>query len=241
MRVSRLSEARVCAAIVIAATLILSAAVRTTSEARAALRVSPGLATQAIASHKNHCGEVSVDYRQAGTFSLPTDCDIAGTFQVPQFTQSGSSESFGIGDHLCLGPALLQGKHRCYEQTAPSGECTEGANTLWYFELKFTVRTSHGYGDQDTQFDSSAFPFTFTSQSLIQKGRRYGFCVVTSGTVMQDDFANGKGVLAKSDTIHLPMTLTNQFIDFYHSESFDIFLETNSIAAIRAQCQGAVS
>ena len=197
------------------------------SEAQGTLRGAPGLATQPVAAHKNPCGEVSVDYMQSGTFSFPTDCDIVGTFVVPTFTQSGSSESFGIGDHLCLGPALLQGKHRCYQQTAPSGQCTEAASTLWYFELKFTVRTSHGYGDQDTQFNSSAFPFTFTSPSLIQKGRRYGFCVVSGGTVMQDDFANGKGVMAKGDTIQLPMTLTSQFIAFYHSESFDIFLETN--------------
>jgi hypothetical protein len=176
------------------------------------------------------CRELHAKAFNAGVFEFPNACGASGSLTIPSFTQTGSGSEFGMKDFLCVGPRLLHKKQfgeYCYAQQNPTGHCTQAANTFWFVEVGFMARTLDGYGGENIQFDSNAFPVSFSSSTLIKPGKRYGLCVIASGGVMQDDFAGKRGTKASGNTVNLTMTLSSQFIAFFRDEGFEIYLESN--------------
>jgi hypothetical protein len=180
-------------------------------------------APAAAKSHSN-CGEFKFG---GGTF--PTDCGASGSLSTPGFQQWGSGPSeFGMNTFFCESPQLIYrtglGKF-CYNEPSPYGVCKQAIGTFWYLEAGFKARTLDGYGGQYIELDSNIFPLSFTSSSLIVPANVYGLCVLADGSLMQDDFASGTAVAPNGNTANMQMVLASQYVEFFGSEGFTIYLE----------------
>lgn len=169
------------------------------------------------------------NYGSSVTINFPVDCGATGSITVPSVKMSGSSDSFGQFTHVCVSPTpIAVHGHSCpYPSVNPQGLCTQASSTFWYLMTHFNAVRLNGYGSWHVKFNSNTFPIVFSSSTFIVPGYTYGLCVLsTSGSVIQDDFANGNGAAPSGNTINVNMVLKKHYLHYNYDETVDLYLES---------------